>query len=183
MGERVLQGKLRALFIATSWNSRFFKRDSLVALVQETGQTQEVVAKVLWFVPALPARELFRTSLRAERDLELDDPIDLHQGFLSTIEYMEVDSSDTGRGLVVFRVYGYRMQKQENFVSWEHSSMQCIECSFLSNPMHFKKVSCNECVLDDFKTAKEKLVFAQTHMQVCLKQQPSPLREGDDEEQ
>ncbi len=134
-------------------------------------------------MPALPARELFRTSLRAERDLELDDPIDLHQGFLSTIEYMEVDSSDTGRGLVVFRVYGYRMQKQENFVSWEHSSMQCIECSFLSNPMHFKKVSCNECVLDDFKTAKEKLVFAQTHMQVCLKQQPSPLREGDDEEQ
>jgi hypothetical protein len=122
LGFAVLQDKLRALFIATCWTSRFLQRDSLVALVQATVVDQEV-AKVLWFLPAFPARELFRTSLRAERDLDLDESTPLHQGFLSTIEYMEVDSTDTDKGFVVFRVYGYRMQKQQNSVSWKPSSM------------------------------------------------------------
>jgi hypothetical protein len=180
MGFAVLENSVRALFIATTWAAQFGSRDSLIALVQDSftlaGAENEIVTKVLWFVPTLPARELFRTSMRIERDLRLDEPNVLHMGYLSSIEHIEVDSTDVISRPVRFLVYGYRLEKkvvnqESSIYAWKLPEKVCIECHFNSNLQDFQGVTCQLQCPPSLSNDVDAQTFAQTHLTVCMRLQ------------
>ena len=183
LGFAALADSLRALSIATSWGAQFLQRDSLIAVVQgddavagTQGGTTERVTRVLWFVPGLPARELFRTSLRAERQLVLEASVPLNKGFLYEIEHTVVDTADTSTGIVVLRVYGYRMERELlrgselPVYTWKAPSKQCVECEFLGDPRDFDGVRCALCAPRPGQDVAQMARFDQTHTRVCVRQ-------------
>jgi hypothetical protein len=115
-----LPGMLVSLHVSTTWAPQLGMRDSVVAVVHvrdtSTSSNSELLleplTQVLLFSPNRPVPLLImRTSMRSERQLDVDIELPKSAGFLHKVEHVQIDVADSQDSGFVVQVRGYTMRR------------------------------------------------------------------------
>jgi hypothetical protein len=191
-------GLVVSLHLVTTWAPQESLYDSIVAVVRvpdtsitsSTSTVLEPLTQVLLFTSNRPVPLLImRTSMRIERQLDVDMELPRGAGFLHKIEHVQVDIAERRDSFFVVQVRGYYMQRvrianSEQFM-WHLPQKACVRCEVLIDLLsaNSAQVDCSkQCVDNDGnlealdKTDDAQFDFVSGHMRVCLLERESEKR-------
>jgi hypothetical protein len=190
-----LPGMLVSLHVATTWAPQLGMRDSVVAVVHvrdtSTSSNSELLleplTQVLLFSPNRPVPLLImRTSMRSERQLDVDIELPKSAGFLHKVEHVQIDVADNQDSGFVVQVRGYTMRRMRvansEQMMWKLPEKACVRCSVNPNIMSgdSANVDCDAlCVGQDGSVGNEEaeLDYVSKHMRVCLQERTETVEQ------
>jgi len=192
-----LPGTPVSVHVATTWGAQLSMRDNLIAVVHvpDTSTTKstelmlEPITQILLYSPDRPVPILIlRTSLRSERQLDVDVELPKKAGYLNKVEHVQVTIADNQESVFVLQIRGYRMKRSRIANSeqmiWNLPEKACVRCE-----VNVESLSGGSAIVDceapcvghsseNFDDDKE-LDFVTQHMRICLKEHSESVERQD----
>ena len=178
-----------------TWGAQLRMRDSLIVVVHvsdtstatNTELMLEPLTQILLFSPNQPVPLLIlRTSMRSERQLDVDVELPKSAGFLHKIEHVQVNVAESRDSAFVVQVRGYTMRRMRvsnsEQMMWNLPEKACVRCVVNPNIMSADSASIDctsPCVGHDGSAANEEteFEFVSRHMRVCLQEHTESIEE------
>jgi hypothetical protein len=188
-----LPGIIKSLYIATTWGPQQLMRDSVICVVHvadnSTNLAKEVlnqpITQVLLLSPdRLTPILILRTSMRSERQLNVDLDLPNNAGFLHTIEHVQVDVAESRASSIAVQIRGYTMRRNKisnsEQLMWSLPEKACVRCVVAGNSMSADSVTidCTECTNNDVTSSKaQDLDYVLNHARICLRERTQQQEE------
>ena len=183
-----LPGTPVSVHVATTWGAQLMLQDNLIAVVHvpDTSTTTstellEPLTQILLYAPDMPVPILIlRTSMRSERQLDVDVNLPKNAGYLNKVEHVQVNVADDRESVFVLQIRGYTMRRStianSEQMMWNLPEKACVRCIVNANSLSggSAEPDCEgQCVghstTENFDDGKE-LEFLSKHTRICLQE-------------